>query len=85
MADAGFHCKILSVTNGRGGRERIRFMLLHPQLLFRTSLARLLESERDFELVSDCANVPEALDSLAHTKPDLILFDFNVWSDASHH
>jgi len=72
---------ILNVSNGLRGSERIRLMLLHPQMLFRTSLARLLAAERDFELVTECANVAEALGILADARPDVILFDFSVWSD----
>jgi DNA-binding NarL/FixJ family response regulator len=56
-------------------------MLLHPQLLFRTSLARLLATERDFELIADCANATEALENLADTRPDVVLFDFGIWMD----
>jgi two-component system, NarL family, nitrate/nitrite response regulator NarL len=81
LVDRCFHCKILSVNNGRRASERIRLMLLHPQMLFRTSLARLLATERDFELIAECANVAEALNSMADTKPDVILFDFSVWTD----
>jgi two-component system nitrate/nitrite response regulator NarL len=72
---------ILNVSNGRRANERIRLMLLHPQMLFRTSLARLLATERDFELVAECAKVAEAQESLADSRPDIILFDFSVWSD----
>src|SRR5580704_12696859 len=64
LADRLFHCKILCVNNGRRASERIRLMLLHPQMLFRTSLARLLSSERDFELVAECSNLAEAMESL---------------------
>jgi DNA-binding NarL/FixJ family response regulator len=56
-------------------------MLLHPQQLFRTSLARLLSTERDLELVAECANAAEALGELVEKKPDIILFDFNIWTD----
>jgi two-component system, NarL family, nitrate/nitrite response regulator NarL len=56
-------------------------MLLHPQILFRTSLARLLATERDFELVGECANAAETLEDLAQRRPDIILFDFNIWQD----
>jgi DNA-binding NarL/FixJ family response regulator len=56
-------------------------MLLHPQMLFRTSLARLLATERDFELVAECANATEALESVAEARPDVILFDFSIWMD----
>jgi len=54
-------------------------MLLQPQVLFRTSLARLLAKERYFELVAECANAAEALESLADTRPDVVLFDFGIW------
>lgn len=81
MADDSFHCKILSVTNGRRSGERIRVMLLHPQILFRTSLARLLASQRAFELVAECATVEEALKSLTDARPDVTLFDFSIWLD----
>jgi DNA-binding NarL/FixJ family response regulator len=81
LADRSFQCKILSVNNGRRASERIRLILLHPQMLFRTSLARLLSAERGFELVGECANVAEALESLTDTRPDVILFDFNLWAD----
>jgi DNA-binding NarL/FixJ family response regulator len=81
LADRFFQCKILCVNNGRRASERIRLMLLHPQMLFRTSLARLLSTERDFELVAECANVAEALERLTDTRPDVILFDFGIWQD----
>jgi DNA-binding NarL/FixJ family response regulator len=50
-------------------------------MLFRTSLARLLATERAFELVAEWANAAEALDSLKDAMPDVILFDFNIWPD----
>jgi DNA-binding NarL/FixJ family response regulator len=56
-------------------------MLLHPQMLFRTSLGRLLSTERDFELIGECANVEDALAGLAYARPAVILFDFSVWPD----
>jgi DNA-binding NarL/FixJ family response regulator len=65
----------------RRAPDRIRILLLHPRALFRTSLARLLATERDFELVAECAHSPEALEVLATAQPAVILFDFNVWQD----
>jgi two-component system, NarL family, nitrate/nitrite response regulator NarL len=65
----------------RRAAERIRILLLHPRALFRTSLARLLAAERDFELVGEYAHAPEALEVLAIAHPAVILFDFNVWQD----
>jgi len=56
-------------------------MLLHGRVLFRTSLARLLATEREFELVAECANAVEALESLQATRPDVVLLDFGIWQD----
>jgi DNA-binding NarL/FixJ family response regulator len=59
-------------------RPRIRLVLLDDHLLFRESLARLLASERDFELVAECATSAEALKSLRHSKADVILVDIGI-------
>lgn len=61
--------------------ERIRILLLHPRALFRTSLARLLATERDFELVAESANALEALQVLANDLPGIILFEFSIWQE----
>jgi DNA-binding NarL/FixJ family response regulator len=67
------------VSNPRRIIERIRITLLHPHASFRTSLARLLATERDFEIVAECASVTEALENSANTTLDVILFDFSIW------
>jgi two-component system, NarL family, nitrate/nitrite response regulator NarL len=72
---------IRCVSTGRRAIERIRILLLHPRALFRTSLARLLAIERDFELVAECANGAEALENLPVARPDVMLFDFSIWQD----
>jgi two-component system, NarL family, nitrate/nitrite response regulator NarL len=56
-------------------------MLLHTRVLFRTSLARLLATERDFDLVAECGNAAEVREILADARPDVVLFDFSVWGD----
>lgn len=61
--------------------DRTRLLLLHPHALFRASLAHLLATEPDFELAAECANTSEALNSLKHVEPDIVLFDFSVWRD----
>ena len=81
MAQEAICRKILCVSNARRAIEPIRILLIHPRALFRSSLARLLETERDFELVAECAGVAEALESLVNASPDVILFDFNIWQD----
>ena len=65
----------------RPATKRVRLMLLHPRVLFRTSLARLLDCERDFHLVAECANTVEAVEKITSTRPDVLLFDFAVWHD----
>jgi DNA-binding NarL/FixJ family response regulator len=60
------------------GNGRIRLVLLDDHLLFRESLARLLASELDFELVAECATSTEALKSLRRSKADVILVDIGI-------
>jgi len=81
LVDPPLAVKILIVTNGRHGGERIRLLLVHPKILFRNSLARVLAAERGFCLAAECAGVPEATESLSASPPDVILFDFSLWQD----
>jgi DNA-binding NarL/FixJ family response regulator len=57
---------------------RIRLVLLDDHVLFRESLARLLASERDFELVAECTTPAEALKSLKGAGVDVILVDIGI-------
>ena len=61
--------------------ERIRLMLLHPRALFRTSLARLLETEQSVELVAECAEAGEATSRLTDSRPDIVICDFGIWRE----
>ena len=56
----------------------IRLLLIDDHTLFRESLARLLEAEKDFELVADFSSVDAALDALAHLDVDIVLLDFDL-------
>jgi len=60
------------------GSRRIRVALLDDHLLFRESLARLLSSERDFELVAECTASAEALEGLQGLEVDVILVDIGI-------
>jgi len=60
------------------GRKRIRLVLLDDHLLFRESLARLLASEHDFELVAECSTPAEVLKSLKYSGADVILVDIGI-------
>lgn len=57
---------------------RIRLVLLDDHLLFRESLARLLSSEGDFELVAECATPVEAVKHLKRPGVDVILVDIGA-------
>jgi DNA-binding NarL/FixJ family response regulator len=56
----------------------IRLVLLDAHVLFRESLARLLASERDFELIAECTTSSEALDHLTGTQVDVLLVDLDI-------
>ena len=56
----------------------IRLLLIDDHTLFRQSLARLLESEHDFELVADFSSVDPALDALDRLQVDVVLLDFDL-------
>jgi DNA-binding NarL/FixJ family response regulator len=59
------------------GQKRIRLILLDDHLLFRESLARLLASVHDFELVAECTTSAEAVKTLK-TGADVILVDLAI-------
>lgn len=58
--------------------QRIRLVLLDNHVLFRESLARLLASEHEFELVAECTTSAEALKSLKERGADVILVDAGI-------
>jgi DNA-binding NarL/FixJ family response regulator len=58
--------------------QRLRLLLLDDHVLFRESLARLLASENDFELVAECTTPVDALKSLKNREVDVILVDAGI-------
>jgi DNA-binding NarL/FixJ family response regulator len=58
--------------------KRMRLVLLDDHVLIRESLARLLASEYDFELVAECTTSPEALKRLKGSGVDVILVDLGI-------
>jgi DNA-binding NarL/FixJ family response regulator len=58
-----------------------RLLLIDDHSLFRESLARLLDSEDEFEVVASCANRADALEIMAQAPVDVILLDFDLGSD----
>jgi len=67
--------------DGQNGSPRIRLILLDDHSLFRESLARLLASEHEFELVAECATPAEAVKSLKRLDVDVILVDIGIAKD----
>jgi DNA-binding NarL/FixJ family response regulator len=63
---------------GRQPNQRIRLALLDDHALVRESLARLLASERDFELLAECSTPSEALRSLSASGVDVLLVDVGM-------
>jgi two-component system, NarL family, nitrate/nitrite response regulator NarL len=64
----------MAETRGRS----IRIVLLDDHALFRESVARLLSSDRDFEIVASCGSIDEALAALRGARIDLVLLDFDL-------
>jgi len=59
--------------------KNIRVLLIDDHALFRESVARLLESEPGFEVVSHCASSREALQILESSKEiDIVLLDLDL-------
>jgi DNA-binding NarL/FixJ family response regulator len=63
--------------------ESIRLLLVDDHVLFRQSLARLLASEPDFEVVADCITASQALEILQRTPVDIVLLDFDLGDERS--
>jgi DNA-binding NarL/FixJ family response regulator len=61
--------------------DTIRLLLLDDHVLFRQSLARLLASERGFEVAAECVTTDEALDLLRGTNIDIVLLDFDLGNE----
>ena len=64
----------MAETRGR----TIRIVLLDDHALFRESVSRLLSSDRDFEIVTSCGSIDEALAALRGARIDLVLLDFDL-------
>ena len=58
--------------------NRIQLLLVDDHILFRESLRRLLASEPDFDVVSDCGTSAEACAIVQQCAVDVVLLDFDL-------
>jgi len=58
--------------------ESIRILLIDDHILFRESLARLLEKEPGFEVAGHCATVGEGQRAIIESGVDVVLLDYDL-------
>jgi len=59
-------------------RDQIAILIVDHQTLFRQGLQELLQVEEDLAVVAQAGTVDEAVASVTHTKPDVILLDVEL-------
>ena len=58
--------------------DKLTILVLDDHALFRDSIARLLDAEPDFQTISACGSVEEALQQLAQAPPKVVLLDLDL-------
>jgi two-component system nitrate/nitrite response regulator NarL len=58
--------------------DRVRILLIDDHVLFRESLARLLQSEQGFTVVAHCGSGSEAMHMLKSRTIDVVLLDLDL-------
>jgi two-component system nitrate/nitrite response regulator NarL len=58
--------------------RNIRVLLIDDHTLFRESVARLLQSEPDFEVVAHCSSCTQALQIMKSREIDIVLLDLDL-------
>ena len=56
----------------------IRILLVDDQSLIRTGFRMILDAEEDIEVVGECADGTQAIDSVKRFKPDVVLMDIRM-------
>ena len=60
------------------GSHKIRILLIDDHALFRESVVRLLDAERDFDVVGHYGSIQEAIATLKQKPIDIVLLDFDL-------
>src|SRR5271167_1349798 len=53
--------------------QKIGVFLVEDHMIFRQSIAEVLQREKDIEVVGQCSTASEALNQIASTKPTVVL------------
>jgi DNA-binding NarL/FixJ family response regulator len=56
----------------------VRVLLVDDQSLIRTGFRMILEAEEDIEVVGECADGTQAIDSVKRLRPDVVLMDIRM-------
>jgi DNA-binding NarL/FixJ family response regulator len=56
----------------------VRVLLVDDQALIRAGFRMILEAEEDIEVVGECADGTQAIDSVARFNPDVVLMDIRM-------
>jgi DNA-binding NarL/FixJ family response regulator len=56
----------------------VRVLLVDDQALIRAGFRMILDAEEDIEVVGECADGEQALDSVKRLKPDVVLMDIRM-------
>jgi len=56
----------------------VRVLLVDDQALIRAGFRMILEAEEDIEVVGECADGTQAIDSVARLRPDVVLMDIRM-------
>lgn len=61
------------------GDKEIRCLLVHDHVLLRQGLRRLLEDERDIEVVAEAGSAAEALRRVFEHRPEVVIIDAHIF------
>ena len=64
---------------------KVRILIVDDHMLFRESIARLLNAEADFDVVADCGTIADAMRVMAKSAVDLVLLDFDLGQQTGFH
>jgi DNA-binding NarL/FixJ family response regulator len=64
---------------------KVRILIVDDHMLFRESIARLLNAEADFEVVSNCGTIADAVRVMTKSAVDLVLLDFDLGQQTGFH